>query len=636
MYPLPFNPDEAQAVANAMRLKHFGLSWDALDGTTVGPFNTLILCWPYLMGGDVTLSTARLTACILLVVITALMYLTIRQYTGLLQATLFTAPLIIFYGLVTHSDFVHYNSELLSLALLLLANYCVLRMYWFENSNKPSVLCVTLLGLSLGAVPFSKLQAVPIACVIGLSACYLFLFVKTDSKLRTVLLFVATLVVTAILLLVPLGLSGNFIHFFNSYIVWAFIYIHERLSLSSLHQMIDDNYLLLSTLNSEVAIGLVTFAYCILIRRIKIDTKFTIYCIALLAASVYAVVRPGNNFQHYLAFLPPFVVLASVSLAKLPQLKIRQTIEYLVLYCSIVTVFFLPGVFSEAVTNWSSRTSNKIPLKFIWKNPNIFAWLAKPTDRLLIWGYMPEWYLFGGLTPATRETHNYAQISQTKLTGYFRERFLEDLNQSQPEIIIDSVSAINHPFNDRIRHGISAFPELNQYVSGNFIKTSRELHPDQPCPRIYIDKRRASELRSTQVGFKSITESSLYTNIDNSPSVAKLDDGIVTEGTCVDYWIPIKGKLGQLLFVFNKAEPVRKVMILNTRNGTKLDRSTNKLRLTLLHENKTVEIQEISINFYPQWTELIFKAPLLADSIKVEILSYYGLGAGLNEVKVFR
>ena len=42
-YPLPLNPDEVQAAANALRIKEYGISWDAVDGNTAGPLNSLIL-----------------------------------------------------------------------------------------------------------------------------------------------------------------------------------------------------------------------------------------------------------------------------------------------------------------------------------------------------------------------------------------------------------------------------------------------------------------------------------------------------------------------------------------------------------------------------------------------------------------
>ena len=55
IYPLPLNPDEAQVAANTLRITFHGFNWNALDGTTVGPLNSLILLWLNIIGWDVTL-----------------------------------------------------------------------------------------------------------------------------------------------------------------------------------------------------------------------------------------------------------------------------------------------------------------------------------------------------------------------------------------------------------------------------------------------------------------------------------------------------------------------------------------------------------------------------------------------------
>src|SRR5690348_15453056 len=88
IYPIPLNPDEAQMAANTLRITFHGFNWNALDGTTVGPLNSLILLWPYIIGWDVTFSTTRLTAGVLLFFVCSLLYFAIKILGGRFLALL--------------------------------------------------------------------------------------------------------------------------------------------------------------------------------------------------------------------------------------------------------------------------------------------------------------------------------------------------------------------------------------------------------------------------------------------------------------------------------------------------------------------------------------------------------------------
>jgi hypothetical protein len=58
IYPLAMNPGEAQFAANALRIREHGFNWYALDGSTAGPLDSLILCWPYMFHLVVTFAAA--------------------------------------------------------------------------------------------------------------------------------------------------------------------------------------------------------------------------------------------------------------------------------------------------------------------------------------------------------------------------------------------------------------------------------------------------------------------------------------------------------------------------------------------------------------------------------------------------
>ena len=640
IYPLCINPDEAQAAANALRVKSFGLNWNSLDGTTVGPYNTLILCWPYLLGGDVTLSTGRLTACILLNLVSVFTYLSIRDVSGRLSALLFTVPLIIFYGLTDFYDYTHYSSELLPLAMLVVANYIAVHIYSGTKPFKPNLYQIIILGLALGAAPFSKLQASPIVVIIMLLSLYLLFNVQPSLRRRVIIAFVFSCLAPGLVLLLPLILTGNIHHFYNSYIVWSFIYIKKILTFVDLFKLIRSDELYSSFIFLVIVMGVFSLVSKLFLTD-KGNSKsatLAVYSLAALAASAYSVSRPGNMFSHYLMFLLPFAVLVSGYSFRHSQFGKTYSVIFFLLYVT-TAIPFVYGALNHAktkMTRYSEWSEYGVPRGFIWQNPNVFSWFAKPSDKLLIWGWMPEWYLMGNLTPATRETHTNPELIKTSLTGYFRGRFLEDVNNSQPEIIIDAVAGKSFAFHDPVTEGISIFPELNTLFLSHYEALQQSSDQNGPCPRLYVNKQRKSELLKEVIEFKSISTSSVYPSEHDMFSGKKLDDKSVTEDSCVDYWLAGDGKPGAVDIMFHSDERVSKILILNTHNGKDLDRATKSLKIYLYLSGKIVAAKELNINLHPRWTEYILERPCIADAMRIEVLSYYGRGAGLNEIKAFR
>jgi hypothetical protein len=119
-------------------------------------------------------------------------------------------------------------------------------------------------------------------------------------------------------------------------------------------------------------------------------------------------------------------------------------------------------------------------------------------------------------------------------------------------------------------------------------------------------------------------------------SEANIVDNQVTEDACVDYWLLPDEQLGAVKLDFVGREAVRRVLIMNTSNGFKLDRMTRRIRLELLDGGKTAYSTELDLRPHPEWTEVVLDRPASADALRIDILSYVGAGAGLNEVKVIR
>lgn len=643
LYPLPLNPDEAQAAANALRFISYGLSWNAMDGTTAGPYNTLIISWPYFFGGDVTFSTIRLTACGLLGSIFVLVYSSIRSISGRFYAALFTLPLAVFYGLTENPEFLHYSSEIFPLFLLVLANFLAVKAYNNTELNGPNLFPIILLGLAIGGAPFAKLQSSPMAIIVGVFSIYLLLRSPNPRKIFFVSVFILSCLSPGLALLLPLFLTNNLHHFFTSYLSWANLYVKESLSFIELHKLIANDPLLKSLTYFVATLGISSLFYIsFFINRDKNNINLLMtYSIAVLLVAFYAIAKPGNGFPHYLMFFPPFAILfVGYSVCCIPRRK-HYMLYYFLFFIAIAFYFTYPTVTDHfrsksSFGSFSSSYKTKLKNSFIWKSPNIFLWISKPTDRLLVWGWMPQWYVWSGLTPATRETHNYSQIVQTKLIDYYRKRLLYDIDVSSPNIIIDSVTGNSFGFNDANKNGILTFPALGALVSSEFERLGDIRHQNPSCPKIYIKKPRMIELREHIIDLKSISASARYPSETNLYAENNLDDNSVTEDSCIDYWLAPDGQLDDLHITFNAAEPVRKLLILNTKNGRYLDRATKNIKFSLYNKEKLVFTKELLLNHHPRWTEFVFDRPYISDSMRIKILSFEGLGAGLNEIKIIR
>src|SRR6202011_1349505 len=132
-------------------------------------------------------------------------------------AILATAPAFIFWSAAAHTDFVHYSSEQLPIFLLAVAFYLFVRSFEGERFRYP-----VGAGLVLGLVPFAKLQAAPIAAVMGAFVVARVVVNASQGNRRSAMLRAAAVCSAALLpgltLLVPLAVSGEFDAFLNGYL----------------------------------------------------------------------------------------------------------------------------------------------------------------------------------------------------------------------------------------------------------------------------------------------------------------------------------------------------------------------------------------------------------------------------------
>ena len=635
VFPCRLDSDEAQMAANAIRILSFGWNWDAVDGTTSGPLNSLILLWPKIFGCDVTLSLARVTANGLLCVVFVLLYMSVKQISGRKFAATVSMSLALFYSTTREPAFMHYSSELLSLSLVFAGNYLILNDFLLCDGRKRGYLTQVLAGILVGAVFFAKLQAIPLAGILVLFNFYSIIASPRPEKGKLILFFLGSLSVPFLVFLGPLYLKGQLVHFYNSYIINAKLYLKQSTPLHSLHSLIANDPVLSKVFYfwcSTIILGFFALAF---FGKAERRYAIIVYLFVLLCVSVYCIVKPGRGFPHYLMLSMPFFALFSGSLFLFPKHDIiHGNLAFLACFLLIGVSIFSDPPRREALSKRVLHYKTVLPFGVQWRCPKVYSWLGPQNSKGLVWGWMPEWYVWGGLVPASRETQNQPQIDTNALTEYFRSRLLKDFGESSPDLVVDAVAIGAWVYTYDEKQGIKSFTSLSEIIDTEYVLLSEGDFHRKKCPKLYLKRSVYTEYDARIVRIKSIA--GLTPNITGGQenSLNNLNDYSVTEDSCIDYWLLPDRQLGSFKIAFKKPYSVDKIMILNTKNGCHLDRSTATIAYSLMMGERVVFSDRADLTPHPQWTSVSFPA-CLSDSVVIEVLAYNGVGGGLNEIKIF-
>ncbi len=634
-YDLILNPDEAQMAANAMLAQHGWLNWNIVDTTTSGPLNSMILGWPYLFGGDITLFSTRLTGVACVYGLALFLFLALRRLSDDGTAIVTIAPAIFFFAGVSFYDVVHYSSEHFSILLLSIA-ICFF-VYSFRANQLGYLIGAALV---LGMVPFAKLQAGPMAAAAGsfvlARSAYTGMTSSPKSVVRNVAAVVGAAVLPAVIFLVPLSFSGGFDDFLKSY------FIEQRLRVTGWSNPLPSLIGIVPVFRAMpeslvmpfvIAVVLVGFAACIGLRRIVAPTiAWTLVLGAMLVPVAFASISvTGRVYFHYLLLaVPALMILGGATLAAMAQYfgpENRRSMLLRWLSLGIVLLILLPGVRGDPFARAGGAFLQGQP----FTATHTLAWLhPTETDRIVCWGWQAECYVNAAIPPSTRDATNENQIYGTILRPYFRSRFLADFARGRPDFVIDAVAPGSFRFDDPDRQGIASFPEFSKIIDRDFVLLS-QVNPPGRCQRLYVRRARLAAFEKSLIKFASVIATD---SVAGHPAQA-LDDRSIFE-TCDDNWLLPKGMLGTATIDFAEAGPLASVAILNTRNGSRGDQASDRIRLSARLGGKAIAVKELTLEPFPRWTYYRFDKPLTADGLTIEILSYRGIGAGLNEVKAYR
>jgi hypothetical protein len=646
----PLNPDEAQFLASAIKFRGNINTWLSVDMGSSGPLNCFPLMWPFLFGHDTGFAVARITATFLISATWFFFWTTLASAPTFVRIWA-SACLILFMGGVQIPDFIHYSSELVPSFLLMGA--MAVAMVAVERQPRLPRICIA--GLCVGLVPFAKLQAALIAATLGVILLWLVMRQATQPY-RSALLLISCACLPAVVLLLPLAMDGGLHDFWISYIVVGTYYVRfsgwETMESSGVWpaQLRALRYILSGKLiGGYVATfaGAASLAIAVLpiremvrsapARRMLLkhpDAVRTAIVFVVLLASVCSVMAAARPFPHYaVLFIWPLTLLAGLawSLANSWPAPGEAGRWHPAKIVGALSIFCVGGLaLHEAKLDYDPEVTGA---ESVFAAGRLLVSPAAGRGRVLVWGWMPQWYVWPGWMPATRDIVTFYQTSPTPARRYFRGRMMADLRDNPPDYIIDAVAPGSFGLIDPEKDGLATFPDLAAFVANDYVLLS-PASSAVACPRVFARTAMAAFIESRYAIPSRVYASSSLQAGTMIASASHVADGLVFE-SCSDAWLLPDGKLGEITMELEDAQSIGAIEILNTRGGSRGNRAGKTASVLAYKSGNLVFVKEVRLRRFPYWTEIVIPDTISSiDSVAVRIESYAGVGGGLNEIRL--
>jgi hypothetical protein len=476
--------DESQMAAQAMRYAQDLTPWRSVEGETNGPLDSWLLLAAHELGMPLRYQALHVLAALLLAAILLATYAALRRLVGETGAGVGLAAGAWWLAWAPVQEFVHYSSELVPALLLSLAVGAIARAR--RAPAGPDWRLGLVAGVLLGLAPWGKLQAGPVALMLGIWALVDGAKRKaadTSTRRKYLGALLVGAILPAVLLLSWVVVAGAGEEFWRIYVISG-IY-HGRARPWGVHlQNLED--LVLWRANSPWLWDAVLLAAGTLWLRGRTGGKVgspRILSLASLwlAAGLFVALRPITQWTHYaIFFLPPLVAWAAILAQALlgGDLRVtgnrRRRLGWLVLAIGILPLpvinFFYYHYGQAARLMASSRQAfaGEIVLA-----QAVRTFVPQPTS-LAVWGWKPSLYVDLGLPPATRNAVCAFLTDGNPNQEFLRAGYMRDLEASKPEVIVD---VEDYVYRGQRQTAPSSFPALAAYLDQNYLLAGHTAAP---------------------------------------------------------------------------------------------------------------------------------------------------------------
>jgi hypothetical protein len=466
------NIDESFWIAGSAAFIESPRLWTSFNTTTSGPLVMLPLILIKLTGLDLSYASARLGG-VFFCIIPSIIF-SYHTFRALLQekiARILVLPLVAFFAFINVSDYIAYNGEhpiilFTSLALLLHTKLLI--------GNKSKTLLL-LYGTVIGCIPFTKLQALPIGAVLGLTM--LIFMIKEKSGLSSYLYLLLGAIIPSSVILLWILITGKINDFWTPYILSNLNYgqpgtginksswLYFKYFVFILRTMPDSRFYFFSVFFFSIFLG----TSLIYIRKIQRRYFFLLISAAgLLLASYYAIVKTSFFYPHYFLIA---IIPASFTLAILASI-FSDAFQHTSFYKPVLVIFSILFLTILSI-DWINRMTGNLAVgkRELKKTAaaQAISKYGKEDERMAIWGWNAALYIQTGLTPGTRYADCYPQLKASPLQEYYIKTYLEDLKKNKPLIFADAITPLAYEFNsNEYKH--PNFSLISNYVKANYRK----------------------------------------------------------------------------------------------------------------------------------------------------------------------
>src|SRR5215472_12872984 len=504
--------DESLAVSAALTrylAPAFGLTLFTGSG---GPLLSYPLALFGVLGLRIDYGASKLLSLLLLTATWAVIYLALRTSTSGRIARVALLPVLVFFGRGNELWTMVYNSEHWLNFLIAVMIYCLLRLAHKIGGERLNLVGV---GLAFGFIPLVKWQGLPMGALFILLALVLVAHPSPGGP------FVAAAFVRKALLLLTLGVgpfllwcavmgaSGNLDYFLRTYVLALMTQANTRFETSLLERLAAfpswglSPYANLTWFVSALgAFLVVTIGY--LLRNLEEISSASplplpsgsrslfrelASAFLYLAVSLYAVLKPGGPFSHYLnLLLQPYVLLVVVAFCHM-----TRTRKSFYLW-TVVGLYLAITLCIPARTSLRGITVVKlVPPTSLETDPTLDApasyalirRLIPPGSPIILWGWDYHYYVYSGMIWGTQTGGNHEIVEpffgDPRL---FIDSYVASLTSDRAPVFLDTSTEGARYYARRAAYGHEAYPKVAAVVRQHYL-----LCAEVPNARIFVNLR---------------------------------------------------------------------------------------------------------------------------------------------------
>lgn len=484
------NVDESQWIVSAATLVHDPYFWRSVDGTTSGPLNVWLPALMYYLGFGLDYTTLRLWGLLTCALPTAwLLLATFRHQVGERVARLAIIPVATCLALTTDPDGVAFNSEQLPMTVLALAGFLLSRVFRDAGPGQsPGWGWPLALGVVLGCLPYTKLQATPIGLVLavwGLAGLFSNVYTPATSRFRWLTAFILGGLVPTVLVGIYLLATDLTEYAVRSYLLVNLEYAQTGSWGAGTVDWADrvlirlpEIYGSMRSTNWFWRLGLLLSGLWI-VKLVFLPAKIHPVANRLwfigsaCLVSLYAILQPGNSFPHYqwLSFVPVSWLIGEMLHRLITTPANTRWVRHRWTWTAVATVLlvsigypgwlavsrFNPGIEQLATVN---RRSHAAAVSTAIRQ------YARPNDSMVIWGWSNNLHVETGLLMGSRFIPLYFPVVEGPQQAYFLDVYRQDLLANRPAVIVDAVDL--HPANHYDSYPTRRYPVIQAILDARY------------------------------------------------------------------------------------------------------------------------------------------------------------------------